>query len=195
VGNRSLPVNPVSLITLPLQIAIRATTTALRLAESAVEQVVRHVVPGDPEPAEEQPRAGQHAQPAAPPPKAQPAAPQPKAQTAAQPKPRSGAQPSQPRVAAPSPVPEPAVVSEEPVLVAESADPGAEDGAGPEIEVAEPWEGYRRAPAADVLARVASGSAAEVAVVQLYEQTHRRRKSVLDAAERRLTVLNDPARR
>jgi hypothetical protein len=187
VGNRFVPVAPASLITLPLQIAIRATTTALRLAESAVEQVVRHVVPGDSEPAHEPPRrADEHAQPAA---------PQPQTQTASPP-PQSEAQTPQPSPPAePAPAPEPALVSEEPVLVAESADPGAQDGAGPEIEVAEPWEGYRRATAADVLARVAGGSAAEVAVVQLYEHTHRRRKSVLDAAERRLRVLNDPARR
>jgi hypothetical protein len=79
--------------------------------------------------------------------------------------------------------------------VAESADPGAADGAGPEIDVAEPWAGYRKARADEIVARIGRASAAEVAVVQLHENLHRRRKSVLQAAERRLTTLNNPADR
>ena len=79
--------------------------------------------------------------------------------------------------------------------MAESADRGAEDGAGPEIEVAEPWPDYRRMNADALVERIAGASAAEVAVVQLYETSHRARKTVLFAAERRLKVLNDPAYR
>jgi hypothetical protein len=77
---------------------------------------------------------------------------------------------------------EPEHVSEEPVVVAEGADPGAEDGAGAQVSVAEPWEGYRQMKAADVIDRLAAATPEEVAVVQLYESMHRRRKTVLEAA-------------
>ena len=46
--------------------------------------------------------------------------------------------------AARPPAPEPAHVSSEPEPCAESADPGAEDGAGAEIRVDEPWPPYRK---------------------------------------------------
>ncbi len=80
----------------------------------------------------------------------------------------------------------PAHVSEEPTLVTASADAGAEEGAGPELHVAEPWEGYAQMTASDVAARLNEATAEEVAVVQLYETAHRGRKTVLAAAERRL---------
>jgi hypothetical protein len=83
-------------------------------------------------------------------------------------------------------------VSEEAVLVGESADPGAADGAGPEIHVDEPWDGYRAQAAADVVDRLASEPDSAVALVQLYEQTHRRRRTVLAAAERELRGRNPP---
>jgi hypothetical protein len=60
---------------------------------------------------------------------------------------------------------------------------------------AEPWPDYRRMTADVVVDRVSEGSAAEVAMVKLYEGSHRGRKSVLDAAEMRLKALNDPAKR
>jgi hypothetical protein len=89
------------------------------------------------------------------------------------------------------PVPPPAparakVVDEEPVLTAEFAEEGAEDGAGPEIHVEEPWEGYREMKASAVTARLASATPAEMAAVQLYEASHRNRRSVLRDVERRL---------
>jgi hypothetical protein len=77
---------------------------------------------------------------------------------------------------------EPEHVSEEPVVVAEVADPGAEDGAGAQVSVAEPWEGYRRMKAGEVIARLESATPEEIAVVQLYEGMNRRRKTVLEAA-------------
>jgi hypothetical protein len=73
-------------------------------------------------------------------------------------------------------------VSEEPVVVAEVADPGAEDGAGAQVTVAEPWEGYRKMKASDVIDRLAAATPEEIAVVQLYESMNRRRKTVLEAA-------------
>ena len=78
-------------------------------------------------------------------------------------------------------------VSEEPNLVAESADQGAEDGAHAEIDVAEPWDGYSRMTAREVEQRLGTATAEEVAVVRLYEATHKARQSVLRATERAMT--------
>ncbi|HEX6712433.1 MAG TPA: hypothetical protein VF066_03570, partial [Thermoleophilaceae bacterium] len=80
--------------------------------------------------------------------------------------------------------------------VGEFAEAGAEEGAGPEIHVNEPWPGYRKTPVASIRDRVAVAAPAELAVVQLYETTHRRRRSVLDAVDRRAKQLADaPAAR
>jgi hypothetical protein len=77
-------------------------------------------------------------------------------------------------------------VDEELVLVAEVAEEGAEDGAGPELHVDEPWDGYDQMTAADIRDRLAAASGAEAAAVELYEATKKSRSSVLDAAERAL---------
>ena len=80
--------------------------------------------------------------------------------------------------------PEPVHVSEEPELAREVADPGAEDGAGAEIHVHEPWEGYARSNARDVITRLATAEPAELAAVQLYESGHQGRQTILAAVER-----------
>jgi hypothetical protein len=77
-------------------------------------------------------------------------------------------------------------VDEEVVLVAESAEEGAEDGAGAELHVDPPWDGYDRMTAADIRDRLGAASAIEAAAVELYESTHKSRRTVLDAAERAL---------
>jgi hypothetical protein len=77
-------------------------------------------------------------------------------------------------------------VDEEPVLVAEVAEAGAEDGAGPELHVDPPWDGYERMTAADIRDRLAGATPVEVAAVELYESTHKARRTVLDSAERAL---------
>jgi hypothetical protein len=77
---------------------------------------------------------------------------------------------------------EPEHIEQETELVAEVADRGAEEGAGAQVTVAEPWDGYARMKAGDVIARLADATPEEAAVVQLYEGTHRRRKTVLEAA-------------
>jgi hypothetical protein len=77
-------------------------------------------------------------------------------------------------------------VSEEATLVEEVAEPGAEDGAGAEVHVAEPWEGYREFAADDVIDRIRGVSSAELAAVELYELSHRNRKTVLAAVQREL---------
>src|SRR3954447_24340956 len=104
-----------------------------------------------------------------------------------------------PLAAVPEPEPqpepeEPVHVDTEPELVAEFSEPGAEDGAGAEIHVAEPWDGYKRMRVADIQERVAVADAATLAVVQLYEGSHRGGRSILDAVERRSKQLaNAPA--
>jgi len=88
--------------------------------------------------------------------------------------------PSPPRPATPPPT-APDHIEVEDELVAEFAEAGAEDGAGPEIEVAEPWPGYAKLTASDVIDRLEAASEAERAVVALYERGHKKRKTVLAA--------------
>jgi hypothetical protein len=98
---------------------------------------------------------------------------------------RDGAAPAD----APPSVPDeliPDHVDEEPVLVAEAAEEGAEDGAGAELSVDPPWDGYDQMAAADVRDRLAAATPIEAAAVQLYESTRKSRRSVPEAAERAL---------
>jgi hypothetical protein len=85
----------------------------------------------------------------------------------------------------PTPV-EPVHVSEEPELVQEVAEPGAEDGAGASVTIGEPWPGYARMTAKQVIERLADATPAELAAVQLYESINRDRQTVRAAAERNL---------
>jgi hypothetical protein len=77
-------------------------------------------------------------------------------------------------------------VSEEPTLVEEFAEPGAEDGAGAQVTIAEPWDGYAHLNAKEVIARVSDANAVELAAVQLYEAAHRNRETVMTVVEREL---------
>jgi hypothetical protein len=77
-------------------------------------------------------------------------------------------------------------VSEEHTLVGEFAEAGAEQGAGPEVHVDEPWEGYDRMSAAEIARRLVGAGAAVAAAVRLYEANGRGRKTVLEAADRAL---------
>jgi hypothetical protein len=88
-------------------------------------------------------------------------------------------------------VAEPVHVSEEAVLVRESAEPGAEDGAGAAVTVREPWKGYERMRANAVIQRLADAGPAELAAVQLYESANRGRQTVLAAVERELRTATD----
>jgi hypothetical protein len=99
--------------------------------------------------------------------------------------------PSEPETVTPetgyiAPEPGEAGPDEEPVLVAEAAEEGAEDGAGAELTVEPPWDGYDRMTAADIRGRLSAATAAEAAAVELYESTHKSRRSVMDAAARAL---------
>ena len=66
-------------------------------------------------------------------------------------------------------------------LVAESADPEAVDGPGPEFHVDEPWDGYRRMKVAEIKTRLDGQPLEVLAAVELYEMTHRKRQGVLEA--------------
>lgn len=115
---------------------------------------------------------------------------------------RAKARPARPRrrkapaaTAEPTPVeaasdeaaaPEPAHVSEEPELVADVAEEGAEDGAGAEVHVDEPWSGYDDMNAADIEDRLVAEGTEAAAAVRLYEASRKGRASVLEAATRNL---------
>jgi hypothetical protein len=66
-------------------------------------------------------------------------------------------------------------------LVAESHDVDATEPPGPQIHVDEPWEGYRRMKVAEITAQLEGQPAEVLAAVELYEQTHRKRRGVLEA--------------
>jgi hypothetical protein len=97
-----------------------------------------------------------------------------------------------PESARPSPAvvsePSPAHVSEEAELVSEIAEPGAEDGAGASISIAEPWSGYRQMSARQVISRLADATTAELAAIELYEASNRNRQTVRAAAQRSLKI-------
>jgi hypothetical protein len=93
------------------------------------------------------------------------------------------------------PEPEPPHVSEEPVLVDAFSEPGAEDGAGAELHVEEPWSGYDQMNAKQVVARLGEAGPAELAAVQLYESGHRARQTILTSVARELRTANGRGRR
>ena len=172
-----------TILTLPL----RGAFGAARIGFGVAERLLEAVLPSPPEP------EAAPAEPARP--AAAPSQPVSRRETPAAAQPRIQPQRrSDPAPVEEPPEPEPEHVSEEPVLVAEVADPGAEDGPGAAITVDEPWEGYRRMKAAEILARIDEASREELAVVELYETINRRRTTVLAAAERRLKVLSPPGR-
>lgn len=81
----------------------------------------------------------------------------------------------------------PAESASEPAVPEESLpDAGARNGAGASTQVSEPWAGYARMNAHEVIHHLTGATADEAAVVELYERSHRKRKTVLATAERRL---------
>lgn len=77
-------------------------------------------------------------------------------------------------------------VDEEAVLMAEFADAGAENGAGAQVHVEEPWHEYRVMKAPEIIDRVVAEREDVLTLVLLYERAHRNRRTVLAAAEREL---------
>ncbi len=139
------------------------------------------------------PAAPTPAPPPAPATASPPTPPAPPAPPAASP-PTPPAPPAPPTASPPTPPapPAPAHVSTEPELVEEVAEPGAEDGAGAQIRIREPWPGYRSLKARDVVARLPSATREELAAVELFELAHANRKSVVVAAQRALKKASPP---
>jgi hypothetical protein len=88
--------------------------------------------------------------------------------------------------------PEPEHIDEEETLVAEFAEPGAEDGAGAELELSEPWEGYDGMHVDELLPRLGDASSEALAAVVLYERATRDRAAVIEEAERELRERSGP---
>jgi hypothetical protein len=162
---------PLSLVRAPLQLTLRAWELGLSTAAEAARIGQELLAPE-----QRQPDFARRS----PPPQAEPAG--------------NGGPPAATEAAPVIPDVPPAVpdelvpdhVDEEVVLVAEAAEEGAEDGAGPELHVDAPWDGYDRMTAADIRDRLSAATPAEAAAVELYETTHKSRSSVLDAAGRAL---------
>lgn len=83
-------------------------------------------------------------------------------------------------------------VDDQDEVVATFAESGAEEGAGAQLDIEAPWEGYAEMKADAVIARIGEADAAELAVVELFESTHKKRQTVLNAAARRLKALSPP---
>lgn len=62
----------------------------------------------------------------------------------------------------------------------------AEHGVGPELHVDPPWDGYDEMTAPEIRDRLVVGDPVLAAAVDLYETTHKSRRTVIDAAERAL---------
>jgi hypothetical protein len=92
----------------------------------------------------------------------------------------------------PEPVapPTPSHVSENVTLVESFAEPGAEDGAGAQVTIDAPLEGYDDLNAKDLIARLADASAEVLAAVELYERVTKNRPTVITAVERQLKTQN-----
>ena len=81
-------------------------------------------------------------------------------------------------------------VDRDAVVVAESADPGAADGAGAQIRIGEPWQGYGSLTAKEVNDRLAAASPEALAVARLYESANRNRVTVLREIDRRMQAAD-----
>jgi hypothetical protein len=173
------------LITLPLRLTgaatrlwWRAADQAVGLASGAAGYVIDRVTPAD-QPARQKQPSSQSVS------SASQGLAEPASEARAEPTVRT--QPTRPREPRPDTAPkQPAHVSEDPELVAEFAEPGAEEGAGPELHIREPWDGYRDMSAGEITTRLADADTSELAAVQLYESSHRGRQKILSAVEHQL---------
>jgi hypothetical protein len=175
------------LITFPIRVGLRAARVAVRGGLQASERaiaiasfVVKTATSSDSHASATEAQPAPPPRPPRPPRRPTPTPPAPPPPTT----PRAPAAEQAPLETEPEP--EPTHVSEEPTLVEEFAEPGAEDGAGAQVRIAEPWDGYAHLNAKDVIARVSDANAVELAAVQLYEAAHRNRETVITAVEREL---------
>jgi hypothetical protein len=204
-----------NLVTLPLRVGFGVARSAVGLSWRLAESALSVVLPGSREEPQhattEQPRTptgqtpSESTSPRSAPVRRTPAAP-------GQSDPRVNGQPEVPPVARKAPPPATPVTSPDeqadtPLsptqdaiktvddtdeLVAEFAEPGAEDGAGAQLVVDEPWEGYGQLKAAAIVERIGTLDPAQLAMLELYERSHRNRQSVVTAAAKRLQALSPP---
>ena len=76
-----------------------------------------------------------------------------------------------------------------PVPAGEFGEVGFEEDAGPQISIAEPWEGYESMSTDELRERIGRASQEVLATVVLYEGANGGREGVIRAAERRLAEL------
>jgi hypothetical protein len=193
------------LIMLPVRVGVRVTRLWFRaveetasIATSATGHVIELLTSRSPDGADSAPRVRDDAMAGAGPSPSEGElrrSPDGPTQAPARPSrpPRPDLRPAPPPDGAPTSAP--VHVSEEPELVEEFAEPGAEQGAGAELHVDPPWDDYDRMNAKQVISRIASADAALLAAVQLYEGTHRRRQTILNAAQRELRIGRDSGSR
>jgi hypothetical protein len=196
---------PQKLLTLPLRIGFGAARTALGISTRLAATAIDLVRPGSSPSPTSAPPSSRPTQPPPGPDKRTPAAPErsdPRAngRPEAPPVPRTPPDPPAP-ITPPAEQPDTPVSSEQAAIktiddedevVAEFAEPGAEDGAGAAFQVDEPWEGYARMKADAIITRIGEADAAELAILELYEQTHKKRQRVLATAAKRLRSLSPP---
>ena len=201
--------SPIDILTAPLKLGLGIAQNATKLGAGAVRAALGAVAGGNGaagplRDVESQPPRSHESPP--PPTPARPPAPQRDAPPASPTKTRAPAPPEDrtPLREAPPPAPLPVDeaapvpgpgpteghVDTEPVLVAAVAEEGAEDGAGAQLHVDEPWDGYGSMRAPDIRRRLEQAGREELAAVELYEGLHKARSSVLDTASRRLTQLS-----
>jgi hypothetical protein len=175
------------LITLPLRVWLRSACLLTRAATGTARRAV--ALAQQPDANDGHPRAGngytdeRREAPARPAPaRSRPTSPVGAIAPARPPRPEP------PAPVTPTAHEEPVHVSAEPELVCESAEPGAEEGAGAGVTVLEPWNGYAHMNAREVIARANQAGSAELAAVRLYESRHRRRQTVLAAVDRQLKL-------
>ncbi len=180
------------LVSLPVRIGLRVTRTTLKLSvklAGAAAGVVVHRVESQ----------FSSPQPAASAPESDEPAPAGSAEPSPAPAPEDRSVLVEEDVVAPDEQPQTPLtphdaavktIDDEDEVVAEFAEPGAEDGAGAQLHLEEPWEGYDCETADAVNERIANADVAELAFLELYEQSHKQRKTVLHAAAQRLQELS-----
>jgi len=121
-----------------------------------------------------------------------PASTQPREAPPAAPAPAPARAPGSEPAAAATPAPSlevaPEHVDREAVVVAESADDGAADGAGAQVRIGAPWDGYDGLTVKEVNDRLAAASPESLAVARLYETANRNRVTVIKEIDRRLAA-------
>ncbi len=172
-----------SLVLLPLRLGLRATGLAFRGAREIGERAAGLVGLAPDRGNDHAPSPDFDAAPTAAPTRTEPPARPAQTQTAGTPP------PLQLRDAVDYDAPvqtEPVHVDEGAELVEEIAEAGAENGAGAQVRVAEPWDGYDLLRAADVIEGLGQATSEELAAIELYELSSRKRQTVIEAAQREL---------